>query len=270
MAEPDADAAMKNEMRETMPTGNAKRVLIAGESWIMHTIHQKGFDDFRTTAYGEGHQWLSAALKVGGYDVEHLPNHLANEKFPLTPEELAAYDAVLLSDIGANTLLLHPDTFVKSISLPNRLVSIRDYVANGGGLVMIGGYLTFQGIDAKGRYAGSAVEEALPVTMLTVDDRVEAPEGAEPKVAIADHPIVADLPEIWPKLLGYNRLFAKSDAAVVATAGEDPLIVAGTYGKGRAVAFASDCGPHWAPPAFVEWDGYAKLWQQLVGWVTNS
>src|SRR5262245_10143012 len=60
--------------------GSAKRVLIAGESWIMHTIHQKGFDDFRTTAYGEGHQWLSAALTAGGYDVEHLPNHLANEK----------------------------------------------------------------------------------------------------------------------------------------------------------------------------------------------
>lgn len=112
---------------------NGKRVLIAGESWIMHTIHQKGFDDFRTTSYGEGHQWLSAALTAGGYTVEHLPNHLANEKFPLTPEDLAKYDAVLLSDIGANTLLLHPDTFIKSISLPNRLVSIRDYVANGEG-----------------------------------------------------------------------------------------------------------------------------------------
>jgi uncharacterized membrane protein len=247
-----------------------KRVLIAGESWIMHTIHQKGFDDFRTTAYGEGHQWLSGALTAGGYDVEHLPNHLANEKFPLTPEALSDYDAVLLSDIGANTLLLHPDTFVKSISLPNRLVSIRDYVAGGGGLVMIGGYLTFQGIDAKGRYAGSPVEEALPITMQTVDDRVEAPEGTEPRVLMADHPIVAGLPETWPRLLGYNRLTARTGAQVIAKAGNDPLLVAGTYGNGRSVAFASDCGPHWAPPEFVEWDGYATLWQQLVGWVTGS
>jgi uncharacterized membrane protein len=236
----------------------------------MHTIHQKGFDDFRTTAYGEGHQWLSAALTAGGYDVEHLPNHLANEKFPLTPDELGQYDAVLLSDIGANTLLLHPDTFVKSISLPNRLVSIRDYVAAGGGLVMIGGYLTFQGIDAKGRYAGSPVEEALPVTLLTVDDRVEAPEGVEPRVSKPDHPIVAGLPQTWPRLLGYNRLTARDRAEVIATAGSDPLIVAGNFGKGRAVAFASDCGPHWAPPEFVEWDGYAQLWQQLVAWVTGS
>ena len=248
----------------------SKRVLIAGESWIMHTIHQKGFDDFRTTAYGEGHHWLSGALTAGGFDVEHLPNHLANEKFPLTPEALGDYDAVLLSDIGANTLLLHPDTFVKSISLPNRLVSIRDYVAAGGGLVMIGGYLTFQGIDAKGRYAGSPVEEALPVTLLSIDDRVEAPEGVEPKVTVASHPIVDGLPQAWPRLLGYNRLTARSGATVVATAGSDPLLVAGTYGNGRSVAFASDCGPHWAPPEFVEWDGYARLWQQLVGWVTGA
>jgi uncharacterized membrane protein len=256
-----------NEEEETLAN---KRVLLAGESWIMHTIHQKGFDDFRTTAYGEGHQWLSGALKSGGFEVDYLPNHVANEKFPLTVEELSAYGAVLLSDIGANTLLLHPDTFVKSVSLPNRLVSIRDYVARGGGLVMVGGYLTFQGIDAKGRYAGSPVEEALPVTMLTVDDRVEAPEGVEPSVADAEHPIVAGLPGTWPKLLGYNRLIARDGARVVATVGADPLIVAGTHGKGRAVAFASDCGPHWAPPAFVEWDGYAKLWRQLVGWVAGA
>jgi uncharacterized membrane protein len=253
-----------------MSERSAKRILIAGESWIMHTIHQKGFDDFRTTAYGEGHQWLSAALTAGGFAVEHLPNHLANERFPSTPAELAAYDAVLLSDIGANTLLLHPDTFVKSIPLPNRLVSIRDYVAAGGGLVMIGGYLTFQGIDAKARYAGTPIEEALPVTLQTVDDRVEAPEGADPAVVAPAHPIVDGLPSSWPALLGYNRLTAKPGAEVIATVGADPLIVAGSHGQGRAVAFASDCGPHWAPPSFVAWEGYAPLWQQLVRWVTGG
>jgi uncharacterized membrane protein len=249
--------------------GAKKRILLAGESWVMHTIHQKGFDSFWTTAYGEGHQWLSAALTAGGFEVEHLPNHLANERFPLTVEELSGYGAVLLSDIGANTLLLHPETFTRSVSLPNRLVSIRDYVAEGGGLVMIGGYLTFQGIDAKARYAGTPVEEALPVTLHTHDDRVEAPEGVAPRVVLPDHPIVAGLPAEWPALLGYNRIMPRPSAELIASAGNDPLIVAGTHGRGRAVAFASDCGPHWAPPAFVEWGGYARLWQQLVGWVAG-
>jgi hypothetical protein len=65
-----------------------RRVLIAGESWIMHTIHQKGLDAFTTTAYGTGHQWLQGALEAGGWEVEHLPNHLAPEAFPTTMVEL--------------------------------------------------------------------------------------------------------------------------------------------------------------------------------------
>ena len=131
-----------------------RRALIAGESWIMHTIHQKGVDAFTTTAYGTGHQWLQGALEAGGWEVEHLPNHLAPAAFPTTMAELDGYDVVILSDIGSNSLLLSPDTFERSLPAPNRLALLRDWVAAGGGLIMVGGYLTFQGIEGKGRYAG--------------------------------------------------------------------------------------------------------------------
>ena len=30
------------------------RVLVVGESWIKHTVHLKGFDQFHTTEYEEG------------------------------------------------------------------------------------------------------------------------------------------------------------------------------------------------------------------------
>lgn len=236
----------------------------------MHTIHQKGFDSFTTTAYGDGHRWLQAALEAGGFSVEHLPNHLAPTAFPTTAEELGAYDVVILSDIGSNTLLLSPDTFERSEVRPNRLTLLRDFVAGGGGLVMVGGYLTFQGIDAKARYAGSAVEDALPVTMLNQDDRVELPESVTPRVTAPDHPIVAGLAAEWPALLGYNRIVARPGATVLATVGDDPLLVVGTHGSGRSVAFASDCAPHWAPAAFCEWDGYAPLWQGIVGWAAGD
>jgi uncharacterized membrane protein len=245
------------------------RLLLAGESWVMHTIHQKGFDSFTTTAYGTGHQWLQAALEAGGWAVEHLPNHLAPAAFPTTMADLEAYDVVLLSDIGSNTLLLSPDTFERSLTAPNRLALLRDWVAAGGGLVMVGGYLTFQGIEGKGRYAGSAVEEALPVTMSPYDDRVELPEGVSPTVTAPDHALAAGLPETWPAILGYNRLTARPGAVTVAAAGDDPLLVAWDFGEGRAVAFASDCGPHWAPPAFVAWEGYATLWQNIAVWVAG-
>ncbi|MDB5562871.1 MAG: cytoplasmic protein [Hyphomicrobiales bacterium] len=247
-----------------------RRVLIAGESWTVHSIHQKGFDSFSTTEYAEGVRWLQAALEGAGWEVHYQPSHVAARDFPFTAAALAAYDCVILSDIGANTLLLHPDTFTKSIPLGNRLHAIRDYVAAGGGLVMVGGYLTFQGIEAKGQYAGTAIEEALPVTLERSDDRVESPQGVTPRVALSDHPIVAGLDGAWPDLLGYNRVRQKTGTDLVATVGPDPLIVAGTHGKGRAVAFTSDCGPHWAPPPFVEWDGYARLWAQIIDWAARK
>lgn len=246
-----------------------KRVLIAGESWTVHSIHQKGFDSFTTTEYAEGVRWLREALTGHGWTVDYMPSHVAARDFPATADALGSFDCVVLSDIGANTLLLHPDTFHRSKPLPNRLEAIRDYVAAGGGLVMVGGYMTFQGIEGKARYAGTAVEEALPVTLLREDDRVEAPQGIAPRVVLKGHHIGEGLGDSWPRLLGYNRVVAKPTAEVVATVGADVLIAAGGFGKGRAVAFASDCGPHWAPPGFVEWNGYAPLWDQIVSWTTG-
>ena len=167
------------------------RILVAGKSWTVHSIHQKGFDSFTTTEYAEGVGWLRAALERRGWQVEYQPAHVAAQAFPATAEALTAYDCVMLSDIGSNTLLLNPDTFFRFKSLPNRLEALRDYVAAGGGLVMVGGYMTFQGIDAKARYHGTPVEDVLPVTISPHDDRVEAPQGATPKVAMKNHAIVA-------------------------------------------------------------------------------
>ena len=249
---------------------STQRILIAGESWVTHSIHQKGFDSFTTTAYEEGVGPLRAALEAGGYEVTYLPNHVAASAFPGSVDELVEYAAVILSDIGSNTLLLHPETFGHSVPRPDRLGAIRDYVHAGGGLVMVGGYLTFQGIEAKARWAGTPVEEALPVTMLTIDDRVESPSGTLPVVRQQDHPIVAGLPAKWPTLLGYNRVLARDGADVVVAVGDDPLIVAGSYGDGRSAAFTSDCGPHWCPPPFVDWEGYVPMRQQLLAWVAGQ
>lgn len=249
--------------------GQAARVLIAGESWVTHSIHQKGFDSFTTTSYHEGVGPLRAALESGGWEVGYLPNHVASSDFPGAVEGLDHYAAVILSDIGANTLLLHPDTFERSAPSPDRLAAVAEYVAGGGGLVMVGGYLSFSGIDGKARWAGTPVEEALPVTIRSTDDRVERPAGARPRVLLPDHPMVAGLGYDWPVLLGYNHVTARPGAQVIVEVSGDPLIVAGRYGEGRAVAFTSDCGPHWCPPPFVDWAGYATLWRQLVAWVAG-
>ena len=90
-----------------------KKVLLAGESWMSYTTHVKGFDSFYTSVYETGEKWLKKALEENGYDVEFLPNHLAAEKFPYTMEELKTYSCVILSDIGANTLMLPSQTLVR-------------------------------------------------------------------------------------------------------------------------------------------------------------
>jgi uncharacterized membrane protein len=147
-------------------------------------------------------------------------------------------------------------------------------VEGGGGLMMIGGYYSFQGINGGARYRGTPVEEALPVEILPYDDRVEVPEGFTPVVAQKDHPVVAGIPGVWPHLLGFNEVKPKAGAAVLATVseeyGEMPLLVAGAFGKGRTLAWTSDIGPHWLPPEFAAWEGYARLWRQALAWLAGA
>src|SRR4030042_4423469 len=87
------------------------RVLLAGESWVSASTPHKGWDFFSSTVYETGIRELSKALAGTDIELEHLPGHLVPEKFPLRLEELSTYQVVILSDIGANSLLLHPATW---------------------------------------------------------------------------------------------------------------------------------------------------------------
>jgi uncharacterized membrane protein len=62
----------------------------------------------------------------------------------------------------------------------------------------------------------------------------------------------------------------RPQAQVLAVCGEDPLLACWDYHAGRGAVFTSDCAPHWAPPAFLAWPGYAALWPALVRWLSRS
>ncbi len=247
----------------------AKKVLLAGESWSSCVNHVKGFNSFTTASFDSGEKWLKAALEKGGFEFEFQPNHVAAEQFPFTAEALATYDCVILSDIGSDTLLIPNATFTQSERRPNRCALIRDYVMNGGALLMIGGYMTFSGIDGKGRWGMTAVKDVLPVELSPFDDRQEHCEGIVP-VAVSDHPALSKITGDWPFFLGYNKSTALPDATVPVTIGGDPLIAFAERGKGRCAVFASDCAPHWGPPAFVNWKHYDDLWQGIVNWLVKA
>jgi len=252
-----------------------KSVLLVGESWVTSATHYKGWDQFGSTTFHLGAEPLVGALKDSAFDLTYMPAHEAASDFPLSLDELQRFDALILSDIGANTLLLHPDVWLRSKRVPNRLKLIRAYVEAGGGLLKIGGYMSFQGINGTARYRGTPVAQVLPVDILPYDDRIELPEGFQPViVGPAEHPILAGLGTDWPPLLGANEVVLKSDNGAELLAklpdeeGGHPLLVTGSYGAGRTVAWTSDIGPHWLPPEFAAWDGYARLWRQTLAWLT--
>lgn len=241
-------------------------VLFVGESWTTHSIHVKGFDSFTTTEYVEGASELLAGLQRNDIDVTYMPAHVAASDFPYTVSELKQYDVVVLSDIGVNTLLLSRDVFVLSQRRPNRIDSLVEYVHQGGGFVMIGGYLSFSGFEGKAGFNNSRLAEVIPATMIAGDDRAEHPEGVSVKIENPKHSILSGIDGEWPDFLGFNRLNPRDGFDPIATIADHVFLAAGEFGEGRSVVFASDCGPHWGPPEFLAWNSYHRLWKNMMQW----
>lgn len=246
------------------------KVLFIGESWMVHTVETKGFDTFSADSYGLGTQYIKAALSAEDMEFHHLPCHLVDTEFPSSMEALKEYQAVFISDVGANTFLLPVETFLQSKRTPNKLKMLRDYVLDGGGLCMVGGYLSFMGIEGKGRYHHTPVEEVLPVDFLAYDDRAEHPEGIDVKMDAREHDILKGVPAVIEGILGYNRAIPKKESQVLAQYEGDPIIAVGQFGKGRSVAFTTDCAPHWCPVEFCETEGYRRLFRNMVRWMANA
>jgi len=246
------------------------KVLFVGDTSRSLIFELKGFEvDIIASTYQTKSPLREALETDPTISVTHMPCHDAFPNFPKTAEELAEYDVVIFSDVGADTIVLYP-WFQRVPMGPNRLHSIKKYVENGGGFAMAGGYASFQGRRGIGNYYGTPVEEILPVHIFPYDDRVETPEGCHPEVTDPEHPIMAGLPWYEPFLfLGYNKLKLKQGARLLAKVGDDPFIAVLEYGKGRTLAFASDPEPHWAG-SFKDWPHYSKFWIQAVKWLAGE
>ena len=243
------------------------RVLLAGESWISQATHFKGFDSFTSVTFHTGADEFIAAAASEGIDVEQMYAHDVPQKFPRTVAELSEYDVVILSDIGANSFVLPPETWLEGQSASNPLVSLAEWTRAGGGLMMAGGYLSFQGFQARANFARSPIADVLPVTMLDCDDRAETPQGANADVVMPEHPIAGSWTGQAPDLLGYNVVTARPEAEVVATVAGDVLIATMEPGEGRSLVWTTDIGPHWCPTAFLSWDGFAPVVGAMLRWL---
>ena len=107
-----------------------KKVLFVGESWHVHVTEAKGFDTFSYDYYEEATGFIKSALEQNGAEFCHIPSHLVEQKFPTTLEGLQEYDAIMFSDVGANTMNLPMNVFQRLIPSVNKLELVKEYVEN--------------------------------------------------------------------------------------------------------------------------------------------
>lgn len=251
-----------------------KRILLAGETFAISQSVSIGYDTLRSNAYANGAQHFLAAMNGSGYEIEHLASERCEAEFPRYLPDLSKYGGIILSDIGALSLLFSAETRAGHPS-PNRLVLLHDWVKKGGGLMMAGGYNSFQGMMGTARYHDTPVEDCLPVSCSPFADGLEAPEGLMPHV-VADHPIVKGLDQSWPPVLGLNKVVLRSDddchmlTAAAYRGKQHPLLAVRHFGEGRSLAWMSDIGPHWMSQEFMKSPAYAILMRNMVAWICRD
>lgn len=248
----------------------ALKVLFLGESYTALHTYIRGADYVTLPEYANTGAAFADMLRTQGMEVKQLASHEVIAAFPASAQALAEYDVVIISDIGSNTLLTNPPAPSKA-RLPNRLELLRAFVENGGGLLMCGGYFSFSGVNNTARYGMTPLAVALPVEILNYDDRMECPQGVSANIRIPEHEILRGVDHAaWPYFCGYNKVTAKPGAKEIASFNSDPFLVCTEYGKGRSFAFTSDCEPNWATREFLEWEGYPRLFGNIIRWLSRA
>lgn len=251
------------------------KVLLAGETFLANTSVAVGGDTLGNIQWSNGALAFNAALAAAGIEVTQIGGEHCGADFPCTLAALQNYDAVIISDVGALTLLVTPEAR-KGKAGPNRLEILKTYVEAGGGLMLAGGYMGFQGMFGTARFADTAVEDTLPVSCLPYSDGLEVPEGLETRLLAPSHPILRKVDPVFPPILGLNKLTFRADdaSALIAVCpyrGRDwPLLAVRNFGKGRSVIWSTDIGPHWLSVAFLNWPHYATLMANIVLWIGHD
>ena len=202
-------------------------------------------------------------------------NELVNG-FPVTEEELFAYDALIIGSVEAN--------FFSAEQLRN----VEAFVARrGGGLLALGGRLSF---DA-GKYKGTTLDELLPVSLTggPVDDASSFAPVYKPQLTGAGqtHPITrlnddrAANQKAWnelPPISVSEALTAiKPGASVLLEARRAdggaqtvPLLVQQRYGRGQTLALTASDTWRWRMRMDSKNNAHEAFWRQMLRYLVST
>ena len=70
-------------------------------------------------------------------------------------------------------------------------------------------------------------------------------------------------------ILGYNRVFPKTESEIVMRVRGDVFLAVAEFGKGRSVAYTTDPVYHWCGNLH-EWANYGLLWERMAKWAARE
>jgi uncharacterized membrane protein len=188
--------------------------------------------------------------------------------FPRTPEDLYAYDALILDDLEA------------AFFSPDQSLLVQHFVAErGGGFLMLGGLDSFQ----SGSYHRTPIGDLLPVYLDRVDEakpagpvRLQLTREGWLQSWVRLHEHEADERarlDAQPPFLTLNRLHeVKPGASTLATVrdaanNEFPALVAQRFGRGRAAALTVGDLWRWGLKDATLHADLDKAWRQIARWL---
>jgi len=192
--------------------------------------------------------------------------------FPKTRAELDSYRGLVLGSVEA------------SFFTHDQLQMIADFVSErGGGVLFLGGHNAF----AEGGWAGTPVEEVMPVVLGTPAPAFFSEVKVAPTPAGLAHPAVqlgsedSDPSQRWdslPPITVVNRISeVKPGATTLLTGpvqggGGQIILAHQRYGRGKAIAFTPQDSWLWQMSAQVPVDdqSYEAFWQQMLRWLVDG
>ncbi len=189
---------------------------------------------------------------VGGWD----PNSGGGvPEFPDTAEDLLANHVLVVCNINAKAFT------------PSQQKLLQGFVQNGGGLLFLGGRFAF-----GSQWTNTPLAEIAPVDFVKQGFDLTNDVQGLPLTAGPDRLGNDPAPLRWaqaPRVFWYHDVKPKAGAQIAVVAGGHPLLIAGTYGKGRVAVFAGSVMG--APPAGAlplwQWDDWPRLMARTVTWL---